>query len=481
MQPQQPSEHTPPSNANYPGRTVFTPASAPPPPPPGSPQQSTIEPNGMPGVGVIPPQKPSRRKLFVIVGAATVFVAGLATYAFAYYLPNKPENVWQSALSRTGEGYQRLVDYASSDKVAKRYKTADVEGAFTYDSEGFATDGTIKASMDDKNGTFSADMGLGITRLTLDGVVKDAANSDSPDLYVKTGGIKGLGALYGLPQLDSLDGQWITLDHSFFDSFIQGSESVAFGMPTDEDVTGAAEVLGRVSNKYLFTADKSNAVLAMREYVGKEQVDGKETMHYKVAVNKTNLTRYLEELGTELDKTTLNDWAQSSYSKSLSELLELEEAQKAAGRLNGSEPIDAWVNTKTKMLRQVRFADTKQPDTNYAELIFDYDGGDELPFGLNVRSTVDETDVTASFDLTLNMDTDIMTLKGDIKDDAETTKSTGSFDLTIKPGSGDVAAEVPAGAISLSEALNMIGLNEYFNSLLGQVEASLQEDLTESL
>lgn len=425
-----------------------------------------------PGI-IIAPAKPGKRKLFVLAGAALLLAASLAAYAFAYYLPNKPENVWGNALTNTSKGYQKLIDYAAADKLSKQYEVADLDGTFAYNSGDFQTDGTIQAKTDGQNTTFSGDMGIGIGRVNIDGVVKDAANSDSPDLYVKVEGIKGLGALAGMPQLDTLDNQWITLDHTFFDSFVADEEGSGASMPSKADVVEAAEAVGSVNDKYLFTTDKADAVLDMSEYVGAEKLDGKDMKHFKVKANKANLKRYLEELGKELDKTKLNDWVEEIFDKPLSKQLKLEEAVKAADRLKGDETFDAWVNTKTQLLYKVRFTDAKDSKDTYIDLILDYDGGNTLPFSI-VMHTKDQG---ATLDMSVNMDTNVVMLAADMEDDSnDSNKVTGSFDFTIKPGSGEVEAEAPEGAVSLMEALSLIGLQDYLNLLNGSVEGALQEE-----
>lgn len=311
----------------------------------------------------------------------------------------------------------------------------------------------------------------------MDGIVKAAENTNSGDIYLKVEGIKGVGALFGMPQLDTLDNRWIVIDHTLLDSFMADSgEAGSLTTPKDEDIVEAAEVLGRVSDKYIFSADKADAVLTMREYVSQEKVGGKDTKHFKVAANKSNLKRYLDELGNELDKTKLSEWAEDAYQQPLSKLLQLESAAKATDDLKGSETFDAWVNTDTKMLHKVRFAEKKDAADNYAELVLNYDGGDSLPLAFNVRSTANDTDVTASFEATLNMETDTVKLTADLKDDAADTKATGSFDFKIKPGEGNVKAEAPADAMTLVEALNALGLADYFNLLIDSLEESLQSD-----
>jgi hypothetical protein len=148
-----------------------------------------------------------KNKRLLIAGAASALVLIGGGYFFGFYIPNKPENVFKSALNNTSAGYDQLVNYATDEDVAKKFKNSEMEGDYKVAGGGVSTDGTMKAHYDGKNATFSGDLGLGITRLKVDGLMKDVANSDSPDLYIKAGGIKGLGAMYGMPDRDTLDNQ----------------------------------------------------------------------------------------------------------------------------------------------------------------------------------------------------------------------------------------------------------------------------------
>jgi hypothetical protein len=443
-----------------------------PPPPPG---QGGVVRGGFGGdmYPSAPPVKPSKRKLFIIAGVALAFVASLGVYAFAYYLPNKPENVWKNALSNTSKGYQRLVDYAQSEELKNKYKTGDVDGSFSFDSTGFTTDGTFKVSADDKDMKLSADFGIGVGRMDVSAIIKQANGSEVPDVYLKVSGITGLGNLAGLPMLDTLNNRWIAIDHTFFDSFVEDGEAPS--VPKEEDITEVTEVVGRVSDKYIFTTNKEDAAFTMRKYVGKEKQDGKDTMHYKVSPNKDNLKRFIEELATELDKTKLNDWVKETNSKSLSELLELESAKNAVDNLEGSEEFDAWVNTDTRLLHKIKFTDANQPEKNFAELVFNYSGGAEMPIALNVSSKQGTTETTGTFGLTVNTDTDQFKVKIDIKENTDGAETSTKLDLTAKPGD-DIDADVPKDAVSLVEAMDMIGLGDYFNALIGSLEASLEEN-----
>lgn len=440
-------------------------------------------PNGGTSNGM-PQRKPGKGRLLAIAGAAAVVVLGTAGYVFGFYLPNKPENVFNTALTNTGKGYDELVAYLEDKEVQEKFNQTDTSGTFKLESASFSTDGSFKASGDDKNGTFSGDIGLGPTRLTVEGVAKDVEASESPDVYLKLGGIKGLGANFGMPQLDTLDSQWIMFDHSLLDSYLNMAQTAAgtevtddMAAPTQEQVADAARAVGESSKRYVFTDDTAASVFKMKEYVGAETVDGKETNHYKVNISKANLKAYIKDLGGKLDASKLNDWSKSSYDQSLSELMDIEGMQQSVDDIKDTDTFDMWVNKDTKLIHKVRFSDTKNPAQNYLEVGLNYAGGDEMPFFLNLRVNEDGTDMTGTLKFSINTKTDVVKVVADIDDESENAVAL-NISFEVKPGTGDASPEVPTGAISLSEALARIGLDGYlelFNQSLE--EAALQAEL----
>jgi hypothetical protein len=439
-------------------------------------------PNGVVTNGM--PKRPSKGRLFAIAGAAAVVVIGTAGYVFGFYIPNKPENVFKSALTNTGKGYDELVNYLDDEKLEDKFKTSSVDGTFKLESADFSTDGTFKGAGDEKNATFSGDIGLGTTRLTVEGVAKDVDSSESPDLYLKLGGIKGLGESFGMPELDTLDNQWVTLDHSLIDSYVNMAESAGglesadtMKAPTQEQTSDGARVIGEVSKKYLFTDDEANAVLEMKEYVGKETVDGKETNHYKVKVNKDRLKAFYKELGEQLDKSKLNDWAKEAYDKDLSKLIDSEGMQKSVDDIKDTDTFDIWVNTDTKLIHKVRFSETKNPADNYMELGLNYAGGDEKPLFLNFSSNQDGSDTSGSLKFNINTKTDVFKIEADIEQKGDSDVAM-NLKAEIKPGASDFKAEAPEGAITLSEAFARVGLGDYLELFNQSLESELNSEAT---
>ena len=439
-------------------------------------------PNGVVTNGM--PKRPSKGRLFAIAGAAAVVVLGTAGYVFGFYIPNKPENVFNTALTNTGKGYDQLVDYLDDKELESKFKSASTEGTFKLESADFSTDGKFKAANDEKNATFSGDVGLGTTRLTIDGVAKDVDNSESPDLYLKLGGIKGLGEGFGMPELDTLDNQWITLDHSLIDSYVNMAESAGgleatdqMKAPTQEQAADGARVLGEVSKKYLFTDDEANAVFEMKKYIGKETVDGKETNHYDVKVNKAHLKAYYKELGEQLDKSKLNAWAKDAYDKDLSKLIDSEGMQKSVDDIKDTDTFGMWVNTETKLVHKVRFSESKNAAENYMEVGLNYAGGDEKPLFLNFRSNQDGSDTSGSITFNINTKTDVFKIEADLEQKGDNAVAM-NLKAEIKPGASNFKAEAPEGAITLSEAFSRVGLGDYLELFNQSLESELNSEAT---
>jgi hypothetical protein len=444
----------------------------------------------VPHPGGVMTTKRGKNKRLMVAGAASALVLIGGGYFFGFYIPNKPVNVFKAALNNTSAGYDQLVNYATDGDVAKKFKNSEMEGDYKVVAGGVSTDGTMSAHYDGKSATFSGDLGLGITRLKVDGLMKDVENSESPDLYIKAGGIKGLGAMYGMPDLDTLDDQWIVIDHSLFDTLAQQTEQAqgldakdeGVKLPTKDDVVDAARVIGKESDKYLFSSDKDTAVLTMDSFVGKETVDSKNTNHYKVKANKDHLKAFTKDLGKELDKTKLSKWTKDNYDKPLSEIVDVKSMQDSANDIKSGDRFDVWVNTKTKLVHKIRFSDSKDAAHNYTEFGLNYDGGAEKPFFLTLTDNKDGIEGKGTFSLTLNTDTNVVKFKLD----GVNKSSDGSQDedmkvnMTFKPSDGGVDTTAPAGAISLSEALDKIGLSGYLDLLTQSLGQQLQDQGTDA-
>lgn len=398
-----------------------------------------------------------KKRLFTgIIAAVFVLLGASAAAYFGYYQPNQPENVWARALENSADGYDGLVEYADGRSENKK---GEMKGTYKYDSGDAVVDGTIEARFDEKNSIVKADAGVMGTRFNLDMLYITPETSENPDVYFKVGGLKGIDKILGSTDpsteqfVASFDNQWYVVDHTFFDQIeklaSQVDEAGATETITYEDGVAIAEAIGRANREHIFTSDESKAVLKRNQFVGKEELDGKQTYHYKVGYNKENLKSYIQKLQTELDGTKIKGYLdKKSY----------DEAIKSIDKMDGNGEADVWIDGRTKTFSKIRFTDKDSPD-EYADIGMNYSGGDEVPFFIEIFSKEAGEDKFRA-DITLNTKTDELKIKSTLDSKEEDISSRFEFDATLKPTDEPVNIEKPKDAKNLMEAVGeAIGIN----------------------
>jgi hypothetical protein len=127
------------------------------------PQQPVFTPNLPPNVAPgqvnvssgrrkLPVQKP------VLMGLIAVLVIGLGYAAYWFGYKTNSSLVYSQALSNTGKGYNKLIDYVDKQSAAKSQGYVG-SGSFRYKSAGMAADGNIDFKGNDKNSALSFDIG----------------------------------------------------------------------------------------------------------------------------------------------------------------------------------------------------------------------------------------------------------------------------------------------------------------------------------
>ncbi|HEX5744330.1 MAG TPA: hypothetical protein VFX84_02680 [Candidatus Saccharimonadales bacterium] len=470
------------------------PAPASPEPPIGAPQpippspQSSVPPPVVGDGGMTPPSSqqpfvpsdpvvsaskrrfPRNKLLISLIALVLILTAGAAAFYFGYY--NNPSVIYSQSLANTGKGYDRLIDYA--DNQAGKYdKGYSGSGSYKMKAAGFSTDGKAGYKTDGKNAELTFDIGAAATRINAD-IRTIQSSGDTPDIYVKAGGIKGLGTLLAMPSLDAelakLDDQWIVIDHTFIDSLSAAGagdtdSSPGDTAPTREQVIDGARAFGRVNKEYLFTTEKDKAVTEVVTKVGPETVDGHNTYHYKVALKKANVKKYIRAQKDALKSSKLNDWLkENGYDKTLDD--NFDAIIEAADDIKASDTYDVWMDKDQRVLYKVRFNDKDNPASNYLDVGLNYKGGSEYPIFLAGKSK--ENGQTATFSLTVTIDTD--TGKTGVKfgyktDGSDKSEFTGDFSL--QPNDSAPKIEKPDKAKSISEVLS-----ELDAGLLGGAPAS---------
>ncbi len=100
------------------------------------------------------PKKNRAKWLLPLVVGLIVLLGGSAAAYVGYYVPNKPANMWRTALTNSGKGYDALSRYATTNKQAKG---VSLNGSFKL-SGGLAFDGTLSGQSNGANSEFTSNV-----------------------------------------------------------------------------------------------------------------------------------------------------------------------------------------------------------------------------------------------------------------------------------------------------------------------------------
>lgn len=408
------------------------------------------------------------KKPFVVAGAAVaaaVLVGG--GLVFGLYLPNTPENVYSAGLENTGKAVDRLIQY-SKDQQKVDYKSADVDGTFKLKSPQGSFDFDLNGS-GDEDGNLTATMNLDLMGNKGNANIRSVhiKGDTSPDVYFQFNGIKKYLDSNGMDSLDNLDGQWTSVDHTLIDTYSSQIKDMSPGGVDPSDAPTAAQLqdaevkVQTVNKQYLYTTNNSKAVLANEKYLGQTTENGRAVNHYRVGYNKDHLTAYVKAVATALDSSTLNDWSKTANKgKSLSEAADFTQLESEISGYKADYTFELWVDTGTKLVSKVAFTDTDPADKNGVFTIGqNYTGGDEYPFTFTVNDK-DSSGNPEQFTMNMNVNTKTnkvsFSMDGNMKDDSGTT--TLSLTLNVVPSKQSITVTAPAGAKSVNELLNELGL-----------------------
>jgi hypothetical protein len=416
-------------------------------------------------------QPPGKTKLYkkpllAVPLAVLVLLAGSAGAYFGYYVPNQPQNIWKTALTRTGKGYDKLTQYAVTQFKAD--SGLKLDGKFQT-SGFFSSDGTFSGDSDKDNGEFTASVSAGGVKVNTDVRLLKSSTS-TPDIYFKIDGIQGLGDLVSGfigPQyknaINNLNGKWYFIDHSLFDQISSGNGNNL--QISSADVNSVLKAIGDASKQNVFTSDPDKMAFTVKKEVGKEKQDGRSVYHYVAGINKDNLKNYINALCDNLKQSNLKKYFNGD-AQSTADAIGCSTASKSVDNFDTSRTADVWVDLHTKLIHKVRITDTKNKD-NYFELVQDYQGGDKFPFAMNFHSKDSGLTNDSSINLTLDTKANSLEFKAQTTDSgADNLKA--SAELTISPHSGKVNVQKPDGAENIIQLLNDLGFADIVN---GQVQS----------
>lgn len=401
-----------------------------------------------------------RRKAVVIPVLAVLLIGGGGAAAyFGYYMPNKPANIWASALANTGKGYDALSKYAVS-QVGSKNKGIKLSGSFRTTGS-FASDGSIQGSNDGTNGEFTGSVSAVGVKVSFDTrLVRSSVGT--PDVYFKIDGLQGLGTLLGgsdspyASVLNGINGKWYFIDHTLFDQYT-GSATGGLQI-TSSDVSSILNAVGNAGDQNVFTKDPTKMAFTVSQNVGKEKQDGRSVYHFKVSVNKQNFKSFVTSLCSNLENSSLKKFF-ANDSQNVASAIGCDNVTSVVNSLNTTRTADVWVDLHTKLVHKIRFTD-KNNSTNYFEIGQDYQGGSSYPFSIGFHDKSGSDVSSGSLGITVNTQTNSVTVNGSVQDG---NNFTGSLNLTVAPNNSAVNVQAPAGAENIIQLLNDAG----FSNLLG--------------
>lgn len=429
--------------------------------PPNSANPSNLAPQPWSSLAAGSASKKRRKRFMIGVSSLAVALLLAAGYAFGFYLPNTPGHVFSAGLANSGKAVDLLIKY-SQRQQQKQYKSASFAGMLHVKSPSVSFD--VNLSGYGGGNAFSAHSSADVLGKTIavDALSVPVPNEVEPDLYLRVSGIKDILDRAGVNGA-KVDGKWIVIDHTLLDTYaknlaqsksqyhVQTFASTS-GIPTYAEEEDAITKVQAVNKQYLFTTDAAKAVLVNEQFLGHDTLNGRSQDHYKVGYNKAHLAAYFGALGSALDSSQLNNWAKANYSgKDVSQVLNISAAQAGINKAKGDYTFDLWVDTKTKLVSKLSFADTTTKTT--VSLMQAYTGGTQYPFTISVTGQDSSGEPqSASLGLTLNTATNKLAVT--LAYNSGNVAVSGN--LSISASKNSVLVTAPTGATPLLDELRVL-------------------------
>lgn len=454
--------------------------------------------------GQKPPSNRNRKKLVIAGGlSALAITAAVSAFMFLWYIPNKPGNVWNTGLSRTGQQFDALIEKLQDEETTKKLeKSAFVlKGTLAMDSQNYSLD--IDSKYDPQNSVSIVKVsGTGDqpdSTFALDAEVRAQLVADAvfPNIYFKLSGLNNLGFDSLFPGINQYDNKWIAIEQDYLKSLsdstapVNGQENI-----TEKDVMTIAADINAVSKEYVFTDDAAKAVIQQTQFIATEESEGIQANHYKAKFNAENTRAYCAAVVDKL--------SQNAAVKKITNLPEQEyaaEVQKqkdecAKATISEAE-FDMWIDKKIKVIHKLRqyedlekakkeaeaekakceadiaefrdmmgedgasfcsiYEDRIETGERYSEFGQVFKNKDSILLFIGSKSATNKDTSSARGEVTINVKD--LTAEGSIKASAE-GENKYNLDVTLKtqPFDGTIDANKPEGAIPIQQIIDSLGL-----------------------
>lgn len=426
--------------------------------------------------GTTTPYKNKKSKKRLILGSCLtlLILGGFAAYALLIFIPSKPANVYAKAMSRSGEALDKVVNRVTEKSQLDRFKKGEYSGIAKVDAAPLKIDATMQLKYDKKRVDFKSD-----AKLSEDGQteknysakflseIKDGTTY--PDIYFIISGIKDLGLEGFAPGVNSLDNTWIKVDEKYLKDTIDKLESVLSSggdtdvtqqTPefTDDDAAELSRIFTAVVKDYVLTDDTSKGILVNKSFSGKEKIDGLNTHHYVIGINKDNYQKAcVDSANRFLDSSAYKKLAQATPDDIKKSKQDAEKGcVDSKNGIKDDETFDMWVDAKYKLIYKIRDYDDDNKEA-YFEIGQKYNGGDDLHFFAKYDDSKNK--IIGRFNVDLNTKT--LVSKSSLLVDFESDGQKGKVELTIdgKPIDGDITIDKPSNPKPIQDVIKELGLD----------------------
>lgn len=419
--------------------------------------------------GQPPASKPGRfkrpsKKVLAIGLAVLVLIILSAGYVFGMYLPNKPANVYQTGMERSGENLNKLVEKITDEEHFEKIQNSQIVATAQVKSFGSTFNGAFAVKLDKTRADGSLDVKVKEPQATerilnIKFLSSLRENKKYPDLYFQVNGTKALGLSDFVPGIDAYEGKWIAVESDYLESIGYNQEGPKNReQVTSEEIASLARTISSTTNEYLLTSDKNKAVLENKKYIGRETTDGISTHRYEVGVNKAHAKEFCRVLTERVIShpaskklANLDDKGVEEQKKNIAKDCDADVDEE----IKDGMTMDLWIDAKYKLIHKLRIYDANNK-SNYADIGQKYTGGDKISFFLAYHSESDKIDAK----LTTDVDTKSYTSKGKFTwVEKKEEGMEGAVTFEAKPYDGEVKADKPAGAINIQEVLSKFGIS----------------------
>lgn len=419
------------------------------------------QPGLAPGYPGPAPSGSKKKKIIIGSSVIAVLIALVAVYIFAFYLPNQPDNIFKSGISRTGKATEKIVNEALEKEKIDSLSKAEVSGSLEVKGNGADYSGSFSSKFDNKNSDSNIKYNAEGSEISAQIIAKLPDSKLYPDVYFKINGLSAIGLGEFMPELVKYEDKWIHASSDYLAQNIPAQEETEENIEVNkDDIAELVKIANSTTKEYLFSVEPDKALIENKGYVGTEKLDNDITAnHYNVALNVENSKKYC----TALVERIMSSEAYKRLPTINKDNIDKDKADAVKNCQETSEDefaddnkFDLWIDKKTKLIHKARFTEKDKPG-EYFEIGQNYKSGDDIPLFMIVHSDEDSLDIKVNLDMNMKN----TTAKGsvDASYGADNEKYSIKGHLEFKPLSGEVNPESPTNTVPIDEILSLFGLD----------------------